>query len=1259
VIGLIRAADIDRWASRVISPPEFPRLVRRLVYATANGLKQVDFPADEAIRLAGWDGKVLTEKGTPFVPEGFSAWELGTSQDPKSKANEDYEKRTADSVGVLRLEATFVFATPRHWPGKAAWATEKCAEGKWKDVAVVDAEDFSQWLESAPGVAAWFGPLAGCVPGDVRSLEESCSEYCASTNPPLDLSCLLLGRDAERTRLLDLLRGPPSGIDISATTAMEAMTFIGACIDSLPEVERDSLWAKTICVETPKSLRTLAASDRPLVLVVSDQAIAISNAATLHHIVRPHRGLAGTSSNSLELGSQPIRSLVDYFAGKGLDRNEAYQLCHEAAGHLERIRRPLLAVPPPRPEWSHAPTSVVVAAICLIGAWDESNDADRSIVSNTSAVSYEDFVRAITPFQTGPEPLVNRAGTVWKIHSRETAWKHLEGSLTARQLETFLESVEAVLLDDDPRFELEPSERWMANAHGKKRLHSAQIREGLVGGLVHAAVLGKDAAACYKGYRPQSWVDGTCRRLFEHRQEPNFWRRLRDELRELAEASPDEFLTAIDADLAGESPQVCDLFEDEGDNGACLHSDLLWALEILAWAPEHVGRVALTLAALSERDPGGRWSNRPHNTLVQMLLPVRPQCAATAAQRPQLLDLLIQRFPLVGWTLGTALMPTQSTITTATARPTLRTWARGKDDGPVMVSDYWQEVRGVSERLVHLAGTEAERWKFLLSNLNSLFPDLRDAVLKGAAGLDERLQGRERISFWTKLRKLLHHHNQFSGKEKIDWVYPREVLDQLEAIYTSLAPTDPVERAAWLFAFHVERPMNVSFDWQEEQDKIEQEQAEAAEELARLAVADLAAALPQFENPHRLGYCLGQCSRADSLESTIVKTFASSSIATERGLVQGFAAALQKAKGAAFVSRWCSKGSPEFLSAVGAATILQGLPTTPDTWDIVEAVGKECHVAFWNDVYIHLFKEPRYAERAARNLLSVGRALAAIDLLAANVGTKWLSKEGDIGRVVEALKAGVAESNDHPDRAQRVAYDIAALIKALAESKRLDAAELLQLEWMYFGLLEYQAEHDLVIYERLIADPEALLQLIGFIYLPDGASRDERPAPTEAEKKVASQAWRILHDWKPFLKTAPNAMPTAQQLKEFIERARQLANERGFSSIVDDYLGKALSSAPAGADGVWPHEVVRDVIELYGSRALEDGFCSGKQNARGVTTRSPGDGGSQERELAETYETAQKALAIVKPRTSTLLGRLVEVYRSQAQWEDNEMLKRG
>jgi len=1255
MIGLIRAEDLDRWASRITAAPEFPRLVRLLVHATARGLKQIDFPGDEAVRLAGWDGRVLADEVSPFVPAGFSAWELGTGQDPRAKANDDFGKRTRNPLGVDPSQATFVFATPRRWPGKDAWMAEKRAEGKWKDVIAFDAESFAQWLERAPAVAAWLAPVVGTMPPDARALEAVCDAFRTATKPPLDLSGLLIARDSDRTQLLALMQGPPLVVEITATTVAEAGAFVGGCIESLPEQERDSLWGRAVWVDSSAGLRVIAVSDRPLIVLASGE---LPIAGTQHHFVKVSTNRSSGAGNAIELGAQPISALVEYLARQGLERNDAYERCQEAGGYLERVRHTLLAVPTSAPDWAGPAVGVTVAAAILVGEWDESYGPDRVVVSAIAGVEYEQFVRAVTPFQSGPSPLISRAGTVWKVYARPTAWKHLEPLLTTRQLEAFLKCTHDVLLEPDPRFELAPDERWMANVQGKRRTHSGHLRNGLAGGLLHAAALGRDDSACYAGRRAQSWIDGACHRLFERRPEPDFWRRIRGELREFAEAAPDPFLTALEADLAEVQPQVCDLFEEEGEHGACLHADLLWALELLAWAPEYVGRVGLVLAALAERDPGGRWGNRPHNSLAEMLLPVQPQCSATVPERKQLFALITQRFPRAGWNLGKALMPTQTTIITPGARPKLRGWAPEKERRPVLIADYWAEIQDISERLLDLAADDPERWHFLLSSLNSFLPALRERVLGEAEHLGRRIEGDHRLLFWTKLRKLLHHHNQFSEKEKVDWVYPRQILDRLEALYASLTPDDPIDRLAWLFSFNVERPTDVATDWREEQEKTNAAQVDAAEALAKLALNALVAALPRFENHRLLGYCLGRSSSAEAIEPPLLQRCAAGANERERDLARGFAAARYEVEPRGFLRRWCSRQSPDFLSERGAATVLQGLPASPEIWDAVEAAGPLCRESFWRETYIHLYDRPRDAERAARNLLSVGRALSAIDLLAANNKSGWLAGEGDVQLVVEALQAGVAEANANPDHGQRVAYDIASLIKALADSKRLELGQLMHLEWIYFGVLEHQAQHDLVIYQHLLTDPELLLQLIALIYIPEGEAREGRPEPSEGERAAATQAWRILHEWKPFAGTAPQAMLSSEQLAAIVERVRKLAAERRHSGIVDDHLGKALASAPAGADGIWPHESVREVLERYTSEALADGFLSGKRNLRGTTSRSPGDGGAQERQLAAQYETWQRRLAVTHPRTSALLGRLAEDYRSEANWEDTEVRKR-
>lgn len=1253
MIGLIRALDIERWASRITATSEFPRLVRLLVHATANGLKQVDFPADEAVRLSGWDGKVLTDGLSSFVPMGISVWELGTGQDPRSKANEDYSKRTADPLGIDPRQATFIFATPRRWPGRNTWIEEKRAEGIWKNVIAFDAENFTQWLEIAPSVGAWFAPLVGSIPTDVRALETFCDEYRKATNPALNLSGLLVARDSEREKLVSFLLGPPHFVEVSATTTSEATAFIGACIESLPEHERDSLWARAIWSDSSAGLRAIASSERPLIIVTSNE---LPSAGAQNHLIKVGTSPGKGTVNEIRLGMQQISALVEYLANQGLDRSEAYRRCKEAGGFLERVRHTLFAVSPQPPDWATPTIAVTLAAAILIGEWDESYDTDKAIVSSIAGVDYHQFIQAIAPFQSGPSPLVSHTGTVWKVFNRSAAWKYLEPLLTSNHLNVFLQSTHDVLMEADPRYELAPDERWMANIHGKQRQHSSHLREGLVNGLLHCAVLGMDHSACYGGQRAQGWIDGTCRRLFDRHGENNFWRRIYGELQELAEASPDQFLTALETDLEATQPQVLDLFEEEGMHGACLHANLLWALELLAWAPEHVGRVALALAALANIDPGGHWGNRPLGSLTELLLPAKPQCCTTADERKQIYTLISERFPDVGWNLGKAMIPSHSIIVTPNAQPRLRKWASESESKPVLRTDCWAEIQDIAEKLVELAGKAPERWHYLLSELNSFLPPLKERVMGMAGQLSHEIEGEGRLSFWALLRDLLHKHNQFSQEEKVRWVYSREILDRLESLYNSLTPVDPINQVSWLFSFHVERPIGVAADWQEEDKNVKAAQVEAAEMLITFDIKMLVDALPRFENKRLLGYYLGRSSQAKKVESSLLRLCATSENEGEREFVRGFSSSRYEAEPDDFLRRWCSKESEDFLTEQGAATVLQGLPMSPIIWDVVDHAGPTCYEIFWKEAYIHMFGQPRDAEHAAKNLLSVNRALAAIDLLAANIKKDWLAGDGDVRLVVEALMKGVEEANDNPSYGQRVSYDIVRLIKALADSGRLELGELMHLEWIYFGVLEHQAEHELVIYKQLISDPELLMQLIGLIYIPEDQTQEDRPELSEGERSAARQAWRILHDWKPFEGTPSEAMPSSEEIIGIVKRVRDLAAERHHSKIVDDHIGKALASSPLGMDGVWPHESVRTVLESYNNKEITDGFVVGKESLRGTTVRSPGDGGKQELILAAQYEKWQKMLSVRSPRTSALLGRLSQAYYSEATRMDIDAL---
>lgn len=113
----ITGTDLDQWSSRQTARGELPAIVRELIMAAASPTR-ILFPADEATARPGLDGEVsVTGEAGPYVPSGVSVWEASTNANPKSKATDDYKKRTKQTPTERRGELTFVFVTSRSWPG--------------------------------------------------------------------------------------------------------------------------------------------------------------------------------------------------------------------------------------------------------------------------------------------------------------------------------------------------------------------------------------------------------------------------------------------------------------------------------------------------------------------------------------------------------------------------------------------------------------------------------------------------------------------------------------------------------------------------------------------------------------------------------------------------------------------------------------------------------------------------------------------------------------------------------------------------------------------------------------------------------------------------------------------------------------------------------------------------------------------------------------------------------------------------------------
>ncbi len=81
---------------------------------------------------------------------------------------------------------------------------------------------------------------------------------------------------------------------------------------------------------------------------------------------------------------------------------------------------------------------------------------------------------------------------------------------------------------------------------------------------------------------------------------------------------------------------------------------------------------------------------------------------------------------------------------------------------------------------------------------------------------------------------------------------------------------------------------------------------------------------------------------------------------------------------------------------------------------------------------------------------------------------------------------------------------------------------------------------------------------------------------------------------------------------------------------------------------------MREVLDLFRSKPMVEGFYVGKMNRRGVTTRLPGAGGGLERAEAAKYRGWAKAVVFEHPHTAKALTTLAEHYEMWAKREDED-----
>ena len=344
-----------------------------------------------------------------------------------------------------------------------------------------------------------------------------------------------------------------------------------------------------------------------------------------------------------------------------------------------------------------------LALSVLLGAWSETSDGDKKIVETFVDDLYSRWVKIMRETLSQPEAFLSHKENKWRIVNRTDAWQRLAPLIFDEQLDKLQEVAVKALQERDPQFDLPPEERFTASVHGKNLSHSSLLRQGLAESLAMLGSLPKTLISCTIG-KAERTAAIAVKDVFSN-ADWKLWASLNPLLPFLAEAAPDQFLDAVENALRSTICPFDTLFAQEGKGifGNNYLTGLFWALETLAWDEQFLTRVTVLLGELATRDPGGRWANRPANSLTTIFLPWFPQTKAPVQKRRIAIESLLAEAPDVGWKLLLTLLPNAVQTSSGTHKPTWRDFAVGESSSAVPSGEYWDQVSNYAELMLDQA----------------------------------------------------------------------------------------------------------------------------------------------------------------------------------------------------------------------------------------------------------------------------------------------------------------------------------------------------------------------------------------------------------------------------------------------------------------------------------------------------------------------------------------------------------------------------
>lgn len=1245
----ITATHLVQWSDKHEAQGILPLLTRRLISATSR-ITAIAMPGGDSVNTPGWDGIVDVMQGNPWVPAGISYWELGTSKNPASKANGDFEKRLEQISAAQAAQATFVFVTPRRWPQKNTWQQKARSHNIWANVLVWDADDLEAWIETSAATSLWMGMQIGIAGYGIEAVESYWTHWSSQSHPAITAAVLFRDREKSKLELQRAIEQHEPLIAVMADSQSEAVAFVCAL---LMETGHS---VNAACITAEEGWQFVDANCGIKLAVITDNRLSSRRAPREGMCLIVPMAFGDQTFNLMGIGGQAIEEkIVELRRPKPHEFEKALHEIGIADSDAARYSRTLgrswtvfrrwRAQNPiiKKPSWVEGADTTSLLILTLIGAWNSASEGDKTCVAKISNRPYEDIENELLKLATLDDTPIVKIGSLWKAKAPLELLHLMAPNLTDAILTRFFQVASAVFEQPDPVLELEEDKRWMASIYGKAREQSGVVLEAIAESIAKLGYF----SDCFTHVAIGNHVRRFVTQLLEEANEER-WLSVSPFLRSFAEAAPIEFLDAVQSSLRKPYKPVTRLItetQSSGISGRCWHANLLWALELLAWYPARLGRVANILAELSDVEVKGNWANTPFRCLISLFRPWYPQTSASVELRLRAIRNVGDRHPEMAWNLLLALLPTQRDVASPNAKPRWRDDDAGAGD-VVTYGEIRQFVLPIADLLIEKAQGNAQRIADLTPNVDNLDTSFRDKVIE-LVGSAKTFADEEREIVRNAVRKFLNWENSFNHDGS---KHNRFSADVLRPLFDTLAADDLVIRYSWIFSNGwIELPDGRETDYNEANKARAALRTSSIREIYQVqGWSGIERLAKRCGSPRLVGWELvNEPFKRDDMMQWLCQWYLE---LQDNSLVDPLACgvlhALPLAEFSDFLNTCLQQLEQKSASFEKIAGFMVNAPQAMALWQIVEEQIQAVHDHFW------LAAQPSYIQSGRdhtlfcmEKLLDAGRPRTAMEAMGDH--TTELPSELLI-RMLNSIAAGQEDNTDFPQ-----SWHISRVLKTLSKAGRTQS-EMASLEFTYYPILEhdeYGAPH---LMAEILSKPESFMELICLTFKPHKAERDPMPEHLHA---VAQAAGSLIHCGRGVPGMDSDGSIDKDLFFSWINRVRELAKENDREAVTNLTVGAWLSNWPLNNNlKCWPNPVIAELLDQDDCEDIRRGFHTGVHNSRGVTSRMPYDGGTQERQVAEEFRRFSSQWKDSKPNLAEMIESLAKSYEYEARRHDEDGL---